>query len=439
MDSVKFVAPSDSIPVIRNVDVAVIGGGPGGLGAAIMSARSGAKTILIERFGVVGGMAAVGEVTPFMYNHYCGEPMDKPIYMEWRAAMAAYQPESIRNDEGKQMMLNKDIAALAAEEMLQKAGVEIIYHHTLVNSVVENRKISYIILHSKSGFSAVKAKNFIDATGDADLAMLSKCEFELGDAEGYCQPMTNCFKLSHVKPPMNEEICKWDSSWRHQLNDIFLKAKADGRLSCPRENLLMFSWFDDDVTHFNTTRVIKHDPTNGESLSDAEQIAHKQIRELISVLRSDAPGFENASLQSMASTIGIRESRRVKGLKYVTREDFIKRSKFDDAILRCNYPIDIHSGKGAGTELVYMKGDEYYEIPYGAIIPKDVDNLAIAGRPISVDVAVHSSMRVMPPACSVGQAAGIAAAMSIKNNCDLPKLDGRAVRAALVAQGAFLN
>jgi hypothetical protein len=136
--------------------------------------------------------------------------------------------------------------------------------------------------------------------------------------------------------------------------------------------------------------------------------------------------------------IGVRETRRIKGINYIGRGAFASAAKFDDAICRCRYDIDIHNPDGSGTELMHMPEDEYYEIPYGCVVAKDSDNLTVGGRPISVDHAIHSSMRVMPPACTVGQAAGLAAAVSVQRRCRPADLDGVEVRALLKEQGATL-
>ena len=430
------------IPLIASADVIVVGGGPGGIGAAVASANNGANTLLIERYGRLGGMATVGEVHPFMGNHLNDRCMDKPVYSKWVVKMLKYLPGEITEglsdshevNTGSLRMINKEAASLAAEDLCREAGVKLLYHHQLADVVVDARKISNIILLSKSGFTAAQADMFVDCTGDADLAAKAGCDFELGDDKGECQPMTTCFKLSHVK----DMELTWGSKWREEIQEYYQKAKETGKLSCPRDTILMFAYYDNDVVHFNTTRVQKLSGINGMALSDAEIIARDQIREYIKWLREDVPGFENARLHSMAFHIGVRETRRVKGINYITREDFMKRSKFDDAIARCNYPIDIHSPSGGKTELVFMDKSEYYEIPFGCIVPKDIDNLTVGGRPISVDIAVHSSMRVMPPACSVGQAAGTTAAVAASRKVSPANIDGREIRRMLKDSGAFI-
>jgi hypothetical protein len=271
---------------------------------------------------------------------------------------------------------------------------------------------------------------FIDATGDADLAARSGCRCEEGGPSGHCQPMTLCFKLAGVDlarmPP------------RAKLNRLYHEARARGDVSCPREDVLWFAWMDPDVVHFNTTRVVQRRATSGMDLSEAEIIARRQLRELLVFLRAHVSGFEQARLHSVAHHIGVRESRRVIGHAYLERPAFRGAAKFDDAIARVSYPIDIHCPTGAGTEIDHLPDGEWYEIPYGCIVAADRANLLIAGRPISVDHAIHSSMRVMPPAVSVGQAAGMAAAMAVQRGVAPAALDGREVRAALRHAGANL-
>ena len=442
MIKLKYVVDKD-IALVKEADVIVVGGGPAGIGAAVTSASNGAKTLLVERYGVLGGMASVGEVQPFMWNHNNGICMDKPVYVAWINKMLEYLPPDIKSmagdraevNSGTLHMINKDVAALAAEDLCFDAGVDILYHHQLADVVVQNRHIDHLVLLSKSGFVAVKGKMYVDCSGDADLAAKAGCEFEMGDRDGNCQPMTTCFKLSNVAEAGSD---LWSPHWRKKMQETYEHAKASGKISSPRENILIFQHYDNDVVHFNSTRVQMHDATDGLSLSAAEIEGRKQIREYIRWLHDDVPGFENTRLHSMAFHIGVRETRRVKGMNYITREDFENRSKFPDAVARCNYPIDIHSPTGGKTEIVHMDRGEYYEIPYGCIVPKDIHNLTVGGRPISVDVAIHSSMRVMPPACSIGQAAGMAAATAVARNCSPAKLDGCEIREKLKKIGAYL-
>lgn len=423
------------LPVVAESEVIVIGGGPGGLGAAVMAARAGATVSLIERYGFLGGMAASGEVNPFMRNHAKDECLDRPVYVEWVRKIGAYLPPELRDDyiagAGKTSgTLSKDIAMLAAEDLCLEAGVKLLFHHTLADVILKDGRIDAVVLLSKSGYTAAKAQYWVDATGDGDLAARAGCPFEKGGPSGWSQPMTLCFKLSHV----DKARCP-DKAGRQALYDA---AKASGKVRCPRENVLFFHYFDDDVIHFNTTRVLQKDATDGVQLSEAEMEGRRQVRDLLAWLRSAMPGYENCRLHSMAHHIGVRESRRILGRAYITRDAYNSRTKFPDAIARVSYPIDIHNPTGTGTEFLHMPEGEYYEIPYGCIVPRGIDNLTVAGRPISVDHAIHSSMRVMPPAVSVGQAAGLAAALAAEKGCTPAELDGVDVRRRLKEMGAYL-
>ena len=426
---------SQKIPVTLNADVIVIGGGPGGIGAAVAAARNGANTLLIERYGFLGGMATAGEVSPFMGNHLNEESLDRPIYIEWVDAMRKYLPDydgstTLVAAANNQRMINKDTAMLGSEDICLNSGVKLAYHHTLFDVIVKDGKISTVILLSKSGLTAAKAELFIDCTGDGDLAAKAGCEIEYGNDDGYCQPMTLCFKLAGVD--------KGRIPKRSTLNELYDSAKAAGEINCPRENVLWFDTLEDDVIHFNTTRVVMKSAINGLELSEAEIDARRQLREYLTFLRKYAPGFENARIHSIAHHIGLRESRRVKGIKYVGVEVFEQAQKFDDAIVKVTYPIDIHNPSGTGTIIKCLPQGEWYELPYGCIVAKDITNLLVGGRPISVDHALHSSCRVMPPACSIGQAAGTAAAMCLKQQLSPAKLSGTALRQQLRAMGADL-
>ncbi len=424
------------IPVIDEADVLVIGAGPGGMCAAVTAARQGCDVALAEHYGCPGGMAAIGEISPFMPNHAGAEPLDRPLYLEWINRMRSYfvgpnsVPTECKRRDWDDRTIGRYPAMLAAEDLLLEAGVRLHYHHTFFDTVREDGKITAALFTGKSGLSAIRAKIVIDSTGDGDVAAKSGCAFEFGNEDGFCQPMTLCFKFSHVDTARMPE--------RQEINRLYNEAKARGEIDCPREDILIFRDFDDDVIHFNTTRVIQHAATNAESLSDAEIIARRQLRELLKFFRKHVPGFEKCEIHSVATQIGVRESRRILGLEKLTVEAFDRQARYEDAIARVNYPIDIHNPSGTGTTLRHLGDDGYYEIPYGCIVPPSISNLLVGSRCISVDHALHSSMRVMPPVCSIGQAAGMAAALSLQSGKTPAELDGKLVREALRRFGANL-
>lgn len=435
------------LDIIENSDVVVVGGGPAGIGAAVMAARSGAKTLLVERYALVGGMATHGEVTPFMPNHVKDKSLDKLVYPELIKEMKAFNPTSheinsednnagrfpfdhVEKPKYRDRIISKTAMALAAEKVCMNYGVNIIYHHALVDVIKSRQNIDYLILHSKSGFSAVSGKIFIDCTGDGDLAALSGCEYEIGNENGNCQPMTLCFKVSNIeisKMPSRAEIC-----------EKYNMAKASGEIDCHREDILYFLTHKNDVIHFNTTRIIRKSGINGKELSDAEKEGRRQMLEIFQFLKKKIPGFQNAELHSIANHIGVRETRRIKGISYISKDVFINRQKFPDSIAKVNYMIDIHSPEGAGTEMIRLNPDEWYEVPYGCVVAKDIDNLLVGGRAISTDRAINSSLRVMPCAISTGCACGVAAAMSVDQSVNPSALYGVDVHERLKYYGADL-
>jgi hypothetical protein len=433
-----------NIPLLRNADVVVIGAGPSGISAAITAAELGCKTVLVEKNALPGGMAVAGEVSPFMLNHFGEKSLDRPIYSRWLDAMHSYLSNASAKwsaerlgPKWSKLYINKNYAALSAEDMLEKAGVDTLYEYTLFDTLTENEHIQAVILHSRSGLCAVSGKIFIDASGDGVLSAQAGCPVAVGNDDGLCQPMTWCFKVSPVDIP-EEDF--WQGEWRKKIQQEYAKAKAAGVLSCPRENILMFQSTTPGTVHFNTTRVVLHDPLDAASYQDAGMIAREQIREFLFWLRDRVEGFANAEIVSMGQQLGVRESRRVIGEFCLTAEDLYRKQKFPDAIARCNYPVDIHSPSGSGTTYTAaVDYSDYYEIPYRALIPRGCSNLLTAGRIISSDHITNSSLRIMPVCCATGQGAGAGAALAVKNGLPPGKVDGICVRKELIDFGAFLG
>ncbi len=419
-------------------DVLVIGGGPGGVSAAVMAARCGASVILAERYGVLGGMSSVGEVSPFMANAQNHTALDAPLYVDWSRKMWSLLPEHSRLPEFDEDMrdyntciISKDISALALEDLCLEAGVEILYGYTFAEACTENESVKSCRFLTKSGFTEISAQCYIDSTGDADVAASAGCICEFGDENGDVQPMSCGFKLSGILPilfPSHEK-----------LTALFHQAQESGEIHCLRSDIQFFLTEDPTVLHFNTTRVGRKNPLNGRELSEATLQCHSQIREYLTFFRKHVPGCANARLHSMAQQIGVRESRRVRGMLYQTVEDFYNRKKYEDAIARVHYQIDIHSAAGKSVKEVHLPENEFYELSFRTLIPLKCRNLLIGCRAISLDHQLHSSSRIMPVVCSIGQAAGMGAAEAVRRNCSPMKLDGIQIRKNLIRQGAKLG
>jgi hypothetical protein len=222
---------------------------------------------------------------------------------------------------------------------------------------------------------------------------------------------------------------------RKDIGLLFEAAKQAGRVRCPREDVLFFHTLNPGVVHFNTTRVTGLSATSGDDLTAAEMEARRQAHELARFLTSEVPGFERAYLQQCAAQIGVRESRRIRGHYVLTAEDVLGARKFHDAIARSNYPIDIHSPTGAGTDIRSVPAGDYYEIPYRCLLPQGMDNLLVAGRSVSATHEAQASLRIMPTCFAMGEAAGLAAAMAVQRGISPAEVPAEELRQALREQG----
>ena len=408
--------------------VLVAGGGPAGLGAAVASARSGAETVLIERYGFLGGMATAGLVNPFMSWHLAGKPLVAGIFQELLDHMKA---AGGYGSPRQPTAFDPEVFKLVADRLCAEAGVRVRFHTLLTDVQVAGNQIVSICTEAKAGRDSWPAGVYIDCTGDADLAFRAGVPCEQGrDSDHLTQPMTLNFRMGGVA------VSRMPS--RREINRLFEAAKAAGRVTCPRENVLFFHTLTPHVVHFNTTRVTGRSGVEVEDLTAAEIEARRQAHELARFLISDVPGFEHAYLQQCAPQIGVRESRRIRGEYVLTEEDVVKGRKFDDGIARSNYPIDIHSPTGAGTVIRRVARGDYYQIPYRCLLPLGIDNLLVAGRCVSATHEGQSSLRVIPQCFAMGQAAGTAAAMAVQKTIPPRQLPASDLRQALREQGQIV-
>ena len=410
-------------------DVLVCGGGPGGLAAAVSAARNGADTLLVERYGFLGGMATAGFVNPFMTWFAGTEQIIEGVFQEILDRLRAKGGFGTGRHP---YAFDTEMFKIVADEICLESGVKLLFHSFVSGAEVNGSLIESAVLTSKSGERGIKAKIFVDGTGDADLAYLSGVPCEKGrEGDHLTQPMTLNFRMAGV----DMDTCLS----RDGITVHFLKAREEGRVDIPREGILYFHTTRDGEIHFNTTRVVCLDGTNAGDLTKAEVTARRQTMQLAKMLVDEVPGFENAYLQQTGTQIGIRESRRIVGEYIMTAEDIVEAHKFDDCIARGSYGIDIHSPTGAGTVGKGLPPGESYDIPYRSLVPLKIDNLLIAGRPISATHEAHSAIRIIPIACAIGEAAGAAAALCARANTISRELDAAEVQRALIAQGANLG
>jgi hypothetical protein len=409
-------------------DVLVCGGGPAGIAAAVAAARNGADTLLVERYGFLGGMATAGLVNPFMTWFAASEQIIHGIFQEILDRLASKGGYG----GGQTHAFDPEILKVVADEICIESGVRLLLHAFVSGARVEGSTIESASITCKPRTMSLSASTYVDATGDGDLAFLSGVRCEKGRAgDGLSQPMTLNFRMANV------DLDRIPSG--QGITELYLKAREQGRIDCPRNDVLFFLTTRDGEVHFNTTRVIRRDGTDAADLTAAEIEARKQVAQIVEFLKSDVPGFEDAYLQVTGVQIGVRETRRIVGEYVLTAEDILSARKFDDCIARGSYPVDIHDPDGGGTVLRHLPPGESYDIPYRCLVPLGIDNLLVAGRPISSTHEAHSSIRIMPIACAIGEAAGTAAAICAGESVAPRRLDVNVLQQRLLAQGANLG
>lgn len=410
-------------------DLIVVGGGFAGVGAAISAAKRGANVLLIEKYNALGGAAVNCLVMPFMpYWTYDTEskakrPLCGNLFLE------IIEELNNLSDIKSIKTFDEELLKLVLNRMAVKYGVKLLFNSTVTDVKLSGGKIKSVNVLGKSQKIELFADYFIDATGDAELSMLSGCNYTLGrEKDNLCQPMTLCFRMSGVDKEKYEQN-------RAKINKLYKEFKKKRLIKNPRENVLIFSNYNYGVLHFNTTRIVKKNPTDPFEVTDAEIEAREQVFEILNFLKENIEGFENARVLSTALQIGIRESRKIEGEYTLTVEDLKNLARFDDAIATANYDIDIHNPEGAGTTHYYFDDGKWYEIPYRCLIPKGKENLLVAGRCISSTHEAQASYRIMPFCAELGQAAGTAVTLAMKGNKNVRDIDINQLRKILREEG----
>ena len=417
---------------MEKYNLLVAGGGLTGVAAAISAARQGLRVLLVEKSGSLGGAMSNNLIFPFMPYWTIDPESNKTKYLSRGIfeEMRLRHMENVWKDHVKHF--NSEYLKVLLDEMTEEAGVDVLFHSFVFDVQKEERRICSVDVATKSGCLKFEADFYIDATGDGDLFFFAGCDFQLGRVEdGFCQPMTTCFRVGGVDVDLFKEE-------RKNLQQLYLEEQKSGRITNPRENILVFFGTGNDVVHFNTTRVIKLDPTNPFDLSKAEKIARHQIDEMMHFLKSNSKAFEESTVLSVANEIGVRESRKLKGVYILTAEDLVSCTMFEDSIALGNYDIDIHNPAGTGTSHRYFENGEFYSIPYRSLLSKEFDNLLVAGRCVSATHEAQASIRIIPICCCMGEAAGIAAAVAFKSEKNVHTADVKEIQRILRENGAVI-
>ena len=450
---------SKQIPVSYEADVVVAGAGSAGIAAAVAAARQGMKTLVIEQLGSVGGMATNGLVGPFMTSFDI--PGKRQIIMGMFEEMVqrmmemggAIHPREIgprtsysgyyfvgHNHVGP---FDHEAYKLVGTRMLLEAGVQVLLHTSFTDVIMDGEKIEGIVINNKAGLSIVKAKQFIDCTGDADVAAYAGAPTWMGNGEGDIQPATLFFRVCNVDTEKLDAYIA-EKSKEYPIMPFYgpfswlIKEHAD-EWNVPRCEVCLFESPVKGEFRLNVTRILNIDGTNPEDLTKAELEGLEQVHRVLAFMRKYAPGFENAIFMGTANTIGLRETRHIDGIKVLTKEDVIGCKVPEDTIAVFATSMDTHHKGDNGGDYFVLENGPYYGVPYGIMVPKKVSNLLVAGRSVSADEIGSSTVRMIPCCIAFGEAAGYAAAQAVKEDCAPADIDVQQLRQTLLANGAFLG
>jgi glycine/D-amino acid oxidase-like deaminating enzyme len=453
--------PPRTAPLAAEVDVLVVGGGPAGIGAALGAAGAGARVVLAERYGFLGGNATAALVMPLMsfhtqrdrlvaleptdivpWDHEVGDPVVAGVVrtlLERLVTVGAAVVPSERT--GFTVPFDPEGFKQVAVELLDEAGVQFLLHAFATDVVGTGPEA--VVLATKSGPVVIGARIIVDCTGDGDVASLAGVPYEIGrDLDHLVQPMTLMFRMAEFDAvEFADYVRAHPDQWRgvHGLWDLVARSTAAGELELPREDILFFGTPHAHEVSINSTRVTGALGISVWDLTRAEWQSRRQMRQIVEFLRRRVPGFEHAYAVQSGVTVGVRETRRIVGEYQLTANDVLSARKFEDVIARCSYPIDIHNPRGPGTVLRRLPPGESYDIPLRCLLPRGSDRLLVAGRCISGTHEAHSSYRIMPVAMATGQAAGVCAALAARWGKGARAVPAADVQAELVRQGASLR
>ena len=455
--------------VTKSFDVVVVGAGPGGLGAALAAARNGAKVLLVEKNGYLGGNMTIG-LPLLAYLDREGKQVIGGIPDEFMKDMANYKTSygyaashhrycPMHNSV---TLYDHELFKIVALHKVLDAGIELLLHCEVESVNVDNKTLKSIVLLGKGYRITVEAKIFIDGTGDGDVAYLTGASYEKGQKDtGVIQPPTMMFTLAGVDLDKTIEYLEENPEelipnksidvsrgyvpeyFREDPNFVMVammglvaKLRAEGKMPIARENIICINSLLPGEVHMNCTRHCGTDGSDVFSLTKAEVEGYLQVEQFVETLKEYVPGFANCYIAHIFPSLGIRESRRFSGIRRLTEEDLVKGNIADDTVGLGSYPVDIHDGEGSGT--IFTKVPSY-GLPYGITVSDEIEGLMFAGRCASMDAVAMSSARVMPICMAMGEGAGVGAALAVKYGISPKDVDVQEVRSILKNSGVMLD
>lgn len=449
----------------KEYDVVVVGAGPGGLAAALAAARNGAKVLLAEKNGYLGGNMTIGlPLLGFLDkdgNKVIGGIADEFV-KDMQNYQTAYGPAATAHrwcpQHNSVTLYDHELFKIVALKKIIEAGIDYLFHVEVESVNVDNAAMKEIVLAGKGWKIHVKAKIFIDGTGDGDMAYLTGASYLKQDQ---LQPPTMMFTLAGVemeelfdyieKNPdemaasptvdlasgYNAEYFRKDPNWvLVGLAKLYKKLRAEGKMPVNRENIIIINSLLPGEVHMNCTRHQGTDGSDVFSLTRAEGEAYLQIEEFVKCLQQYVPGFEKCYIAQIYPSMGIRETRKFSGIRTLTEQDVTTANVPDDTVGIGSYSIDIHEANGLSTIFTKIKP---YGVPYGIAVSDEIEGLMFAGRCASMDAVAMSSARVMPICMIIGEAAGVGAALAVKQGISPKDVDVQEVRRILKESGVILT
>lgn len=414
---------------VRDYDVVVIGGGSAGVAAAVSAANAGARTILVERFPVLGGTTTLSGVAHFQIGpDVHGKPIVQGHYAN---VMRALHEKGVLRGRSFQGEVYKGVCL----ELLQEAGADLMLHALFTDVEMEGDRITAVAVETRSGLEVIEPKVVVDGSADGDVGFAAGAPYRIGRPDDHLtQPMTLYMTMSRVDYAVVSHLDPAD------YYPIFARELPHIHTSQVRLNYSpSFAVSPDGRLGFQMMHIRGRNGADADDLTRAEVEARQQTHEIWNFFRNHVPGCENAVLEATPTLIGIRESRRILGDYVMSRRDIVECARFEDMIGRSNSFIDVHNPDGEGTLHEYLNRDNWYDIPHRALVTRKVSNLYTAGRCMSATHHALGSLREQPTCMITGQAAGVGAALAARQGVGLRDLDVGELQAALMAQNVDLG